>query len=99
MPRPKTDAQTPRKRGAQNPELKNKEEKTGQRLNSGPTHRRDLIQPKSESSTYFRACGCTASRALRREACGTKSQPVIKSAPFGGAGEKPQPLLQALAER
>jgi len=47
MPRPKTDAQTPRKRGAQNPELKNKEEKTAQRLNSGPTHSRDLLLLKN----------------------------------------------------
>jgi hypothetical protein len=43
MPRAKTNAQTPRTRGAQSPELKNKEEKTGQRLNSGPTHSRDLV--------------------------------------------------------
>ena len=43
MPRAKTNAQTPRKRGALIPELKNKQEKTGLRLNSGPTHSRDLV--------------------------------------------------------
>jgi hypothetical protein len=43
MPKAKRNDQTPPKRGAQSPELKNKEEKSSQRLNSGPTHSRDLV--------------------------------------------------------
>ena len=38
---------------------KNKTQKKdpSNQLNLGPPHSRDLIVPKSESSTYFRACG------------------------------------------
>jgi len=53
MPRPDTIAKAPRKRGATNPEQKKEEKKTAQRLNSGPTHSRDLILPKSADLDAF----------------------------------------------
>ena len=45
---------------------------------------RDLIVPKSASSTNFRAVGCTASRALGREACGAARAPGRRANPAGG---------------
>lgn len=53
MPRPDTIAKAPRKRGAKNAEQKKEEKETAQRLNSGPTHSRDLILPKSVNLDVF----------------------------------------------
>jgi hypothetical protein len=53
MPRPDTIAKAARKRGAKNAEPKKQEKKTAQRLNSGPTHSRDLILPKSADLDVF----------------------------------------------